>query len=158
MARRLLGSAMGSAFCQEILQCLGDQIADGLTAPARNLSHVGQWRKRHARGEVIVVRYADDFIIGFQDQWDAQRFRVDLKERMEKFALSLNEGNPGIVVRSTPRIRFRCPAKLNSKASLRFLFRGLQPAESCNCCVRSEDWLGFLQSAIFANCFSMLRS
>jgi hypothetical protein len=30
---------MGSAFCQEILQCLGDQIADGLTAPARNLSH-----------------------------------------------------------------------------------------------------------------------
>jgi group II intron reverse transcriptase/maturase len=36
-----------------------------------------QWRKRHARGEVIVVRYADDFIIGFQDQRDAQRFRVE---------------------------------------------------------------------------------
>lgn len=39
MARRLLDSAMGSAFCQEILQCLGDQIADGLTTPAGNLSH-----------------------------------------------------------------------------------------------------------------------
>lgn len=39
MVRRLLGSAMGSAFCQKILQCLGDQIADGLTAPASNLPH-----------------------------------------------------------------------------------------------------------------------
>jgi group II intron reverse transcriptase/maturase len=37
---------------------------------------VEQWRKRHALGEVTVVRYADDFIIGFQDRWDAQRFRV----------------------------------------------------------------------------------
>ena len=35
---------------------------------------VEQWRKRHARGEVMVIRYADDFIVGFQDQWDAQRF------------------------------------------------------------------------------------
>ena len=66
--------------------------------------------------------------------------------------------NPGIVVRSTPRIRLRWPAKLNSKASLGFLLRGLQPAESCDCCVGSEAWLGFVQSAIFANCFSMLRS
>ena len=56
-----------------------------------------QWRKRHARGEVMVVRYADDFIIGFQDQRDAQRFRVDLKERMEKFALSLNEGKTRLI-------------------------------------------------------------
>jgi RNA-directed DNA polymerase len=51
-----------------------------------------QWRKRHARGEIMVVRYADDFMVGFQDRWDAQRFQVDLKERMEKFALSLNVG------------------------------------------------------------------
>ena len=56
-----------------------------------------QWRKRHARGEVMVIRYADDFIVGFQDQWDAQRFRVDLKERMEKFALSLNEGKTRLI-------------------------------------------------------------
>ena len=36
-------------------------------------------------------------IIGFQDQRDAQRFRVDLKERMEKFALSLNEGKTRLI-------------------------------------------------------------
>ena len=58
---------------------------------------VEQWRKRYAQGEVMVVRYADDFIVGFQDQWDAQRFRVDLKERMEKFALSLNEGKTRLI-------------------------------------------------------------
>ena len=31
---------------------------------------VEHWRKLYARGEVMVVRYADDFIVGFQDQWD----------------------------------------------------------------------------------------
>src|SRR5579864_3664963 len=46
--------------------------------------------------------------------------------------------NPGIVVRSTPRIRLRCPAKLNSKASLGFLLGGLRPAESGDCWVGSE--------------------
>ena len=33
-----------------------------------------QWRRRHARGEVIIVRYADDFVVGFQYQADAERF------------------------------------------------------------------------------------
>src|SRR6202007_2844622 len=50
--------------------------------------------------------------------------------------------NPGIVVRSTPRMRFRCPAKVDSKASWGFLLRGLQPAESCDCWVESDFWLG----------------
>ena len=57
--------------------------------------------------------------------------------------------NPGMVVRSTPRIRFRCPAKLNSKALWGFVLGGLQPAESCDCCADSQSWLGFVQSAIF---------
>ena len=51
MVRRLLGSAMGSAFCQEILQCLGDQIADGLTAPVSNLPHALNDIERQLDGE-----------------------------------------------------------------------------------------------------------
>jgi RNA-directed DNA polymerase len=51
---------------------------------------VQQWRKRHATGDVIVVRYADDTIVGFQHQQDAERFLNDLKERLAKFALSLH--------------------------------------------------------------------
>ncbi|MCK7498819.1 MAG: reverse transcriptase domain-containing protein [Comamonadaceae bacterium] len=36
---------------------------------------VEQWRRRHARGDVIVVRYADDWVAGFQHRGDAERFR-----------------------------------------------------------------------------------
>src|ERR1700741_3877160 len=51
---------------------------------------VEQWRTRHATGDMIVVRYADDTIVGFQHRQDAERFLIDLKERLAKFALSLH--------------------------------------------------------------------
>src|SRR5437660_1788184 len=51
---------------------------------------VQQWRKRHATGDMIVVRYADDTIVGFQHRHDADRFLNDLKDRLAKFALSLH--------------------------------------------------------------------
>jgi hypothetical protein len=51
MVRRLLGSAMESAFCQVILQGLGDQVADGLTAPASHLSHALNDLERKFDGE-----------------------------------------------------------------------------------------------------------
>jgi RNA-directed DNA polymerase len=51
---------------------------------------VQQWRKRQARGEMIFVRYADDFIVGFQHQDDAERFRRDLAERLGRFKLELH--------------------------------------------------------------------
>ena len=49
-----------------------------------------QWRKRHARGEMIVVRYADDTIVGFQLEDDARRFLDELRERLTAFALTLH--------------------------------------------------------------------
>jgi RNA-directed DNA polymerase len=52
---------------------------------------VHQWRRRHARGEVIVVRYADDFVMGFQHRADAERFWAGLRERFAKFGLGLHE-------------------------------------------------------------------
>src|SRR5436190_1246643 len=51
---------------------------------------VQQWRKRHATGDMIVVRYADDTIVGFQHRHDAERFLNDLKDRLAQFALSLH--------------------------------------------------------------------
>jgi len=48
------------------------------------------WRRRNATGDMIVVRYADDTIVGFQHQKDAERFLADLKERIAKFALELH--------------------------------------------------------------------
>ena len=49
-----------------------------------------QWRKRHAHGDVIIVRFADDFACGFQYRRDAERFLEDLKQRFRKFNLELH--------------------------------------------------------------------
>jgi hypothetical protein len=46
------------------------------------------WRKKCAQGDVIVVRYADDIILGFQDQAEADRFLEDFRERLGKFGLN----------------------------------------------------------------------
>jgi RNA-directed DNA polymerase len=51
---------------------------------------VRQWRSRQARGDVIVVRFADDFIVGFEYQGDAKQFLHDLRERFTKFGLELH--------------------------------------------------------------------
>jgi RNA-directed DNA polymerase len=51
---------------------------------------VQRWRKKHAHGEVIVVRYADDFLVGFQYRPDAERFLTELRERFAKFRLELH--------------------------------------------------------------------
>ena len=51
---------------------------------------VHQWRRPTARGDVIVVRFADDIITGFQYRADAVRFRDDLAERFRKFHLELH--------------------------------------------------------------------
>ena len=51
---------------------------------------VNQWRQRYATGDMIVVRYADDFVVGFQHEVDAQRFHEELRERFLKFNLVLH--------------------------------------------------------------------
>jgi group II intron reverse transcriptase/maturase len=51
---------------------------------------VEAWRKRKARGEVYIVRYADDAVLGFQYRDDAHRLRRELTERLEKFSLQLH--------------------------------------------------------------------
>lgn len=51
---------------------------------------VQQWRKQKARGEVIVVRFADDTVVGFQYESDAKKFQEELKERLLKFGLELH--------------------------------------------------------------------
>jgi group II intron reverse transcriptase/maturase len=48
------------------------------------------WRKRHAAGDMVVVRYADDVIAGFQHRADAERFLAELRERFAKFGLELH--------------------------------------------------------------------
>jgi Reverse transcriptase (RNA-dependent DNA polymerase) len=49
-----------------------------------------RWRRREVTGDMIIVRYADDFIVGFQHEADARRFLDEMRKRLREFALSLH--------------------------------------------------------------------
>jgi len=51
---------------------------------------INQWRKRHAKGTCVVIRYADDFVIGFEHEADARACLESLGERLGKFGLNLH--------------------------------------------------------------------
>jgi hypothetical protein len=78
-----------------------------------------RWRRREATGDMIIVRYADDFIVGFEHESDARRFLDELRKRLEEFALSLHP-------EKTRRIEFGRYAEANRKR------RGLGKPETFN--------------------------
>ena len=49
-----------------------------------------QWRRRNARGDMILVRFADDYVAGFEHREDAERFLADLRGRFAEFGLELH--------------------------------------------------------------------
>ncbi|MDQ2901601.1 MAG: reverse transcriptase domain-containing protein [Acidobacteriota bacterium] len=49
-----------------------------------------QWRNKQAQGDIIIVRYADDAVLGFQHKDEAERFLEQLRERLAKFGLELH--------------------------------------------------------------------
>jgi RNA-directed DNA polymerase len=51
---------------------------------------VEAWRQKIARGDIIVVRYADDLVVGFQNRADAERFLAEFRERLVRFGLELH--------------------------------------------------------------------
>jgi RNA-directed DNA polymerase len=55
------------------------------------------WRRHVAHGDVIIVRFADDFVLGFEDYQDACRFLHDLRERFAKFGLELHPGKTRLI-------------------------------------------------------------
>src|ERR1700738_2999642 len=48
-----------------------------------------RWRRREATGDMIIVRYADDLVVGFEHEADARRFLDEMRERLGKYSLSL---------------------------------------------------------------------
>jgi len=51
---------------------------------------VQRWRQKQTRGDVVVVRFADDFVVGFEHREEAERFLDELRERFAKFGLELH--------------------------------------------------------------------
>jgi group II intron reverse transcriptase/maturase len=75
---------------------------------------VQQWRKRHARGEMYFVRYADDFVMGFQHEQDARSMREALASRLASFGLELHPDKTR-VIRFGRFARDRCAREGRSK-------------------------------------------
>ena len=100
---------------------------------------VQQWRRKRALGDIIiVVRYADDFVLGFQRAYDAKRFLGHLRERLARFRLELHPDK-------TRLLRFgrfaadQRKEKGESGAPQNFNFLGLT-----HCCGRSKSGLFLL--------------
>ncbi|WP_370327988.1 reverse transcriptase/maturase family protein [Euzebya sp.] len=55
------------------------------------------WRNQHANGDMIIVRYADDVVVGFQRERDARRFQGELRQRLAKFGLELAEDKTRLI-------------------------------------------------------------
>jgi len=58
---------------------------------------VQRWREKQTRGDVIVVRFADDFVVGFEHREEAERFLAELRERFAKFGLELHPDKTRLV-------------------------------------------------------------
>ena len=85
-----------------------------------------RWRQRQAHGDVVVVRFADDFVVGFEHRDDAEQFLVELRDRFARFGLTLHPDK-------TRLLEFGRPAAANRRA------RGEGKPESFN-------FLGFTHS------------
>ena len=82
---------------------------------------VHQWRKRRARGEVYVVRFCDDFVVGFERRDDAKRFQRDLGERLARFALELNADKTRLIEFGRFAVRNRAARGIGKPETFDFL-------------------------------------
>jgi RNA-directed DNA polymerase len=80
-----------------------------------------QWRRRNAHGDVVIVRYCDDFVMGFEHQRDAQRFLAELRERLAKFNLELAADKTRLIEFGRTAARRRAARGLGKPKSFDFL-------------------------------------
>jgi RNA-directed DNA polymerase len=80
-----------------------------------------RWRRREAQGDVIVVRYADDFVVGFEYESDARRFWDALRARLEEFALSLHPDKTRLIEFGRHAADRRARAGLGKPETFKFL-------------------------------------
>src|SRR5215468_2355723 len=80
-----------------------------------------RWRRREAQGDVVIVRYADDFVVGFEYEDDARRFWDALRVRLEVFALSLHPDKTRLIEFGRHAADRRAKAGLGKPETFKFL-------------------------------------
>jgi group II intron reverse transcriptase/maturase len=98
---------------------------------------VHRWRQTKASGDMIVIRYADDTIVGFQHEHEAKAFLDDLKERMRAFELALNPDKTRLI-RFGRHAAKQCQMRGEGKPET-FEFLGFT-----HFCTRSRKWGSFV--------------
>jgi RNA-directed DNA polymerase len=80
-----------------------------------------RWRRREATGDVIIVRYADDIVVGFEHEADARRFWDAMQKRFEEFALSLHPDKTRLIEFGRHAAARRARAGLGKPETFNFL-------------------------------------
>ena len=80
-----------------------------------------QWRRRRATGDVIIVRYADDSIVGFEHHQEAEQFLADLKVRLARYGLNLHPDKTRLIEFGRHAIASRRAQGLGKPESFTFL-------------------------------------
>jgi group II intron reverse transcriptase/maturase len=80
-----------------------------------------QWRTRHAHGDVVITRFADDFVVGFEHREDAERFWADLHDRLAQFGLELNAEKTRLIEFGRHAARDRKARGLGKPETFQFL-------------------------------------
>jgi len=80
-----------------------------------------QWRRREAKGDMIIVRYADDLVLGFEHEADARRFLDAMRERLGAFKLSLHPDKTRLIAFGRHAAAERAQAGLGKPETFDFL-------------------------------------
>src|SRR5436853_2380787 len=80
-----------------------------------------RWRQNEAQGDMVIVRYADDFVVGFEHEADARRFWDALRARLEEFALSLHPDKTRLIEFGRHAADRRASAGLGKPETFKFL-------------------------------------
>jgi RNA-directed DNA polymerase len=80
-----------------------------------------QWRRRQAHGDMIIVRFADDFVVGFEHEGDAHQFLADLRERFAKFGLELHPDKTRLIEFGRNAVRDRAARGVGKPEMFDFL-------------------------------------
>jgi group II intron reverse transcriptase/maturase len=80
-----------------------------------------QWRRRNAHGDVVIVRFCDDFVVGFEHREDAERFWADLRDRLAQFSLELNADKTRLIEFGRYAARDRAARGLGKPETFAFL-------------------------------------
>ncbi len=80
-----------------------------------------RWRRREATGDMIIVRYADDIVVGFEHEADARRFWDAMRERLQEFSLSLNSEKTRLIEFGRHAANRRAQRGLGKPETFKFL-------------------------------------